>query len=265
VLPVRTLAEIIAALILLVYMLWRGLPVLEHSNTVICNVHSFFFECSGQPAQFYIYSLYITIAITSLYICCNVYNLLWLIFPSIGKLSRVMSTYKQKMLDREENQGKSEREVLGEMYDIYYGNRDLRLLLDLLATSSGVAPAIGIMTLFDKGFREAMKPKIEYVSVSRELGIAEVGFQVPKSGVRKALDDIHGVHLMYIAEISPPAATAVEPFETKFIPEESEESKAADVEMSPLTGGKKITGYVLKAEFQGLKNDIKYTIKVSTW
>ena len=146
----RTLAEIIAALILLVYMLWRGLPVLEHSNTVICNVHSFFFECSGQPAQFYIYSLYITIAITSLYICCNVYNLLWLIFPSIGKLSRVMSTYKQKMLDREENQGKSEREVLGEMYDIYYGNRDLRLLLDLLATSSGVAPAIGIMTLFDK-------------------------------------------------------------------------------------------------------------------
>ena len=68
---------------------------------------------------------------------------------------------------------------------------------------------------------------------------------------------------MYIAEISPPAATAVEPFETKFIPEDSEESKAADVEMSPLTGGKKITGYVLRAEFQGLKNDIKYTIKVS--
>ena len=28
--------------------------------------------------------------------------------------------------------------------------RDLRLLLDLLATSSGVAPAIAIMALFDK-------------------------------------------------------------------------------------------------------------------
>ena len=28
--------------------------------------------------------------------------------------------------------------------------RDLRLLLDLLATSSGIAPAIAIMTLFDR-------------------------------------------------------------------------------------------------------------------
>jgi hypothetical protein len=40
--------------------------------------------------------------------------------------------------------------VLGELYHIYYNNRDLRLLLDLLATSSGIAPAIAIMTLFDK-------------------------------------------------------------------------------------------------------------------
>ena len=40
--------------------------------------------------------------------------------------------------------------MLGDLYDIYYDNRDLRLLLELLATSSGVAPAIAIMTLFDK-------------------------------------------------------------------------------------------------------------------
>ncbi len=40
--------------------------------------------------------------------------------------------------------------MLGELYHIYYNNRDLRLLLDLLATSSGIAPAIAIMTLFDK-------------------------------------------------------------------------------------------------------------------
>ena len=40
--------------------------------------------------------------------------------------------------------------MLGDLYDIYYDSRDLRLLLELLATSSGVAPAIAIMTLFDK-------------------------------------------------------------------------------------------------------------------
>ena len=41
-------------------------------------------------------------------------------------------------------------QILGELYHIYYNNRDLRLLLNLLATSSGIAPAIAIMTLFDK-------------------------------------------------------------------------------------------------------------------
>ena len=60
-----------------------------------------------------------------------------------------MSAYKYNMIERNQGSGKSDREVLGDLYDIYYNNRDLRLLLDLLATSSGVAPAIAIMTLFD--------------------------------------------------------------------------------------------------------------------
>ena len=82
--------------------------------------------------------------------------------------------------------------MLGDLYDIYYDNRDLRLLLELLATSSGVAPAIAIITLFDKvtgntlihidicfqNFQEAMKPTIRYVIASREKGLAVVQFQV---------------------------------------------------------------------------------------
>jgi hypothetical protein len=39
---------------------------------------------------------------------------------------------------------------LYDIYDIYYNNRDLKLLLDLLATSSVVAPAISIIILLDK-------------------------------------------------------------------------------------------------------------------
>ena len=49
-----------------------------------------------------------------------------------------------------EGNTKTDKELFGDLYDIYYNNRDLRLLLDLLATSSGVAPAISVMTLFDK-------------------------------------------------------------------------------------------------------------------
>ena len=47
-------------------------------------------------------------------------------------------------------EGKSDKELMGDLYDIYYNNVDLRLLLELLTTSSGVAPAIAMMTLFDK-------------------------------------------------------------------------------------------------------------------
>ena len=61
-----------------------------------------------------------------------------------------MSTYKANMRSREGDTMNTDKEILGDLYDIYYNNCDLRLLLDLLATSSGVAPAIAIMTLFDK-------------------------------------------------------------------------------------------------------------------
>ena len=133
----------------MVYMIWQGLPKLDHAETIICDAHGFFYECHGNPTSFYIYSLYVTIAITAIYILCNLYNVLWLLIPGFGKLSRVMSAYKYNMLERSHGSGKSDREVLGDLYDIYYNNRDLRLLLNLLATSSGVAPAIAIMTLFD--------------------------------------------------------------------------------------------------------------------
>ena len=124
------------ASVLLVYMSWRGLPVLKHANAIVCDVHSFFFECSGQPAQFYVYCLYITVIITIAYILCNIYNLLWLIFPCFGKLRRLMLAYKRNLRDSSGGEEVDEKEMLGNLYDIYYNNRDLRLLLDLLATSS---------------------------------------------------------------------------------------------------------------------------------
>jgi len=254
----RTFIEVSIACLLLTYMLYSGLPILEASNTVICPVHGFFYECNGQPAQFYSYILYITIAITIMYILCNFYNIMWLLFPCFGRLSRVMDTYRHNMRARGANEGKHDKEILGDLWEIYYNNRDLRLLLDLLATSSGIAPAIAIMTLFDKKFQNAMKPKIRYVAASRELGICEIQFAEPKTGVRYALNDIPGVHLMYMAEISPPADTDVVAFDKSYIEDDNQGENTADVEMAPLVG------FVQKACFAGLKKDETYTLKVST-
>jgi len=261
---IRTVLELVFAFLLLIYICADGLSSLRHADTIVCDVHGYFYECSGQPAQFYIYILDITIFITCIYILCNIYNLVWLLVPQLGKLSRLMVAYRQNMRAREGN-SKTDKELLGDLYDIYYNNRDLRLLLDLLATSSGVAPAISVMTLFDKGFREAIRPKIKRIVASRELGIAEVQFQEPKSGVRACLAELPGVHLMYVAEIIPPAATAVEAFESKYVEEGTDnngfihtDGKAKDVEFGILKG------QIQRACFEGLKKDVDYSVKVST-
>merc|ERR1712106_862885 len=135
---------------------------------------------------------------------------------------------------RDTSNSKTDKELLGDLYDIYYGNRDLRLLLDPLATSSDVSSAIAIMTLFDKDFRDAMKPHIHYIAASRDLGIVEIQFQEPKTGVRAALDDIHGVHLLYVAEIVPPAKTAVEAFDSMYVPERQKDGSIEIIEMASL-------------------------------
>jgi len=262
---VRTILEIIVALLLLIYSIVEGVPILDDSNTIICDVHGYYFECSGQPAQFYIYILYFTIGITSSYILCNIYNLMWLTMPCFGRLSRLMTTYKQNMRALA-GEDKTDKELLGDLYDIYYNNVDLRLLLELLTTSSGVAPAIAMMTLFDKGFRDAIKPKIKQMVASRELGIVEVQFEEPKSGIRACLADLPGVHLMYVAEIIPPADTAVEAFESKYVMEggvengsfsQLEEAKN-DLELG------KVRRHIQRACFEGLKKDVDYSMKIST-
>ena len=61
-----------------------------------------------------------------------------------------MATYKANMRERAGDGTKTDKQILGDLYDLYYNNGDFRLLLDLLATSSGVAPAIAIMALFDE-------------------------------------------------------------------------------------------------------------------
>ena len=74
--------------------------------------------------------------------------------------------------------------------------------------------------------------------------------------MRAALANISGVHLMYVAEIVPPADTAVEAFESRYVPEEGELD--GDIEMAPLRG------FIQRACFQGLNKDVKYTLKIST-
>ena len=79
----------------------------------------------------------------------NIYNLIWLITPSLGSLSNFMSRYSRMM--QEESPG-----YQSSILDVYYGNRDLRLLLDFFSISSGVAPALLILASLDQVWSEEM-------------------------------------------------------------------------------------------------------------
>ena len=59
----------------------------------------------------------------------------------------------------------SDEELLGDLYNVYYNNRDLKLLLDLLATSSGIATSLRVLALFDKNLRFKSEPSDLKVSL----------------------------------------------------------------------------------------------------
>ena len=64
-----------------------------------------------------------------------------------------MRMYKRELRKNTKDEIQSDKQMLGELWNIYYNNRNLKLLLDLLAESSGIAPSIRIMSLFDSDFR----------------------------------------------------------------------------------------------------------------
>ena len=65
----------------------------------------------------------------------------------------------------------AEAAVVGELQELYYNNRDVRLMLELLATSSGLAPAIAVLTIFDKArrYRLVYSENIKYFRHSEKL------------------------------------------------------------------------------------------------
>lgn len=106
--------------------------------------------------ELYEYSIYLSSALLSIYILTNIYNILWVVLPWFGKLSTVMRKYKNSKRKaavaaaKENGKPEEDSKILGDLYEIYYKNRDLKLFLELLAMGSGVAPSIAVMALFDK-------------------------------------------------------------------------------------------------------------------
>ncbi len=201
----RTVLELILAAALLVWLLLLGLPSIQRDEFIYCKVHSHKYECAGHPQQFYMYVLFIALVLLAAYLFCCFYNILWLVIPQLGTLSRVMRKYKQEARKNAKDPSGGDEAVLGDLHSVYYSNLDLKLLLDLLAESSGIAPSIRIMSLFDKRFRSGTEPRS--LSVRRLAGgtEAEVEFEDAPTLVN-IFANIEQVACIYTVEIRPSTA-----------------------------------------------------------
>ena len=88
--------------------------------------------------------LIVAVALLMMFLLTTFFTLMYLLCPCGGELASFMRGYKSKLKSAAKMEGgeTSSKELLGELHEIYYENRDLRLMLDLLAKSSGLAPPL---------------------------------------------------------------------------------------------------------------------------
>ena len=102
--------------------------------------------------KFYLYVLIVAVGLLVLFLLTTFFTLMYLLCPCGGELASFMRSYKNKLRSAAKMEGgddKSSKDLLGELHEIYYENRDLRLMLDLLAKSSGLAPPLRFVVLFN--------------------------------------------------------------------------------------------------------------------
>ena len=148
---IRTLFEFLVAAGLTSYLWLTGIIEIQRDLNPICKIHKTNYECSGVPTQFYLYVLVFALVMLGIYLISTFFTICWLLCPGWGVLAQFMKDYEKLLRRAAEKQDTGQRhnreELLGELSDIYYDNSDLRLLLDLLAATTGLAQPIRWITI----------------------------------------------------------------------------------------------------------------------
>ena len=186
----------------------------------------------------------------------------------------------------------SDEELLGDLYTVYYNNKDLKLLLDLLATSSGIATSLRVLALFDKNLRFKSEPSDLRVSlVSYHDTVEESDTTINEEGqitgtkvydvdvefgdakaFKELFSQIKKAAFVYTVEINPPTARssikAIKPFVE--VPTGVENGADVGVEMQPLTTIQNVTpehrptASRMKVSLYDLDPRLEYSIRVCT-
>ena len=74
----------------------------------------------------------------------------WILSPNVGKLRRIVSAYSQHNLSSGDT----------DLDTFYTKNKNVRLLLNLLVSSSGLGRPLRCLAILDNEFHEACCPRI---------------------------------------------------------------------------------------------------------
>ena len=206
----RTICEFLVASVLTAYMWATGILEIQEDFNVICRVHRTWYECSGVPTQFYLYVLFVALGLLCVYLVSTTFTILWLLCPRFGRLATFMREYenllKKAARNKDAEAEPSRQELLGEMNEIYYENFDLRLLLDLLAATTGLSTPLRVLSLLDRNFRNNYKPRIlnfERVAEIRE-GEGDLRVEIAESDLaRSVFAKMSNLTCLYTVKISP--------------------------------------------------------------
>ena len=100
-------------------------------------------------------SLQFAFSINLLYLIASAYTLIWIAFKRCRKLSSHLTIYSKMCRERDTKtvtmEGGAAEEEMERKIDVFGGlnSPDVELLLDLLAETMGMAPAMRIMTMLD--------------------------------------------------------------------------------------------------------------------
>ena len=133
-----------------------------------------------RPRPFSRFDIFLPIFFSG-YVCCNFYNLVWILFPKLSSFHRFMMTSYQHTVKsiREEKENKQPAhftrlpETMVTRPDLFFdlffdsANKDLSLLITLLASSHGPSEGLRFVSFFDKEYQKLWQP-IE-VRVSHDL------------------------------------------------------------------------------------------------
>ena len=201
-----TVTLLLVALGLFVFILLLALPAIQQEEKIYCQIENstYHYFCAGHPQKFYVVLCYMTLIFLVLYLGVTVFNLLWLIINPMRPLSQVMQLFKDEFKV-------SDTDSIVELYDLYYKNYDMQLLLDLLASKSGIAPCLKLLSILDKQLQELTKAsnaKVKYTEhdPKHDRIDAIVTFDdapVVKDAISKVMD----FQSIYSVEISPSIET----------------------------------------------------------